>query len=637
MDQWDETPSHFLPIFRKRSPLLSVNPVTEPTAPLNTSSYSRRPIINCHTHVFTGDHVPPFLARTFLPWPVYYLVPVRPVIWICRLWFEKIERTFRKPAWRKVKQRIYAIRMWIQRAGVINVIVFLVGMALTISTIYIVADWLSGIGGINKSTYPILGTVKDRLSKWGVPVKPEALGFQLLIVLALVIFFKSGRNMVWFVLKKISSFLGTLPGPKSKELARRYMNIGRYAFHRTQEGSWNQLVGQYPEDTAFIVLPMDMEYMGAGSLRKGKEYFHQMEELKKLKTGSDSRFLFPFVFVEPRRIAEENIELKKGSSGRQPIGGKIQLSYTAVKGQVTLGDCFIRDYIESYGFSGFKIYPALGYYPFEEELLPLWKYAADNGLPITTHCIRGNIYYRGPKKSIWDAHPIFKQAAGDKTFDEPLALMETKNIDFINNFTHPMNYLCLLEEKLLRIKVGSSGKDIQDLFGYNGPDTPMDHNLSHLKICMAHFGGDDEWNRFMELDRDLHSRQLVQHPDEGITFLTDRDGNARKGKPEQLWRSVDWYSIICSLMLQYDNVYADLSYILHNSSIHPLLKQTLMNPKLRKRTLFGTDFYVVRNHNSEKGLLAAMIDHLSEEHFDQIAKINPREFLGSRIHGDVGI
>jgi predicted TIM-barrel fold metal-dependent hydrolase len=301
---------------------------------------------------------------------------------------------------------------------------------------------------------------------------------------------------------------------------------------------------------------------------------------------------------------------------------------------VTLGDCFIKDYIEQYKFSGFKIYPALGYYPFDSELLPLWKYAADNGIPILTHCIRGTIFYRGPKNKEWDSHPVFQQSDGKGNFSDPLALLEIKNNEFINNFTHPMNYLCLLEERMLR-RVIQVAKDasLEKLFGYTDEKTPLKYNLEHLKICFGHFGGDDEWDRFMELDRDLYSRQLVKHPDTGILFFEDNHGNEKKGKAEQIWKFVDWYSIICSMMLQYENVYADLSYIIHNEGIHPLLNQTLMNPKLKKRTLFGTDFYVVRNHNSEKSLLASTLDNLSTEEFDQIARVNPRQFLWNKIHG----
>ncbi|MDV7397127.1 hypothetical protein RZS08_37350, partial [Arthrospira platensis SPKY1] len=101
----------------------------------------------------------------------------------------------------------------------------------------------------------------------------------------------------------------------------------------------------------------------------------------------------------------------------------------------------------------------------EEELLPLWKYAADNGLPILTHCIRGTIYYRGKKEKKWDYHPVFEQPLGGGKYG-PLMLPQVKNVEYSINFTHPMNYLCLLEEKLLRKLVGQA-KDpkIKELFG----------------------------------------------------------------------------------------------------------------------------------------------------------------------------
>jgi predicted TIM-barrel fold metal-dependent hydrolase len=598
--------------------------------PEPTESFkNNKSIINCHTHIFTGDHVPPFLARTFLPWPFYFFLPLTAIVKAFRFWYNTVEPKLKDPNSRKGRERMYKIRMFVQRTGLVRLVVFFIGWTLTVSTFFILVDWLSAIQS------PVSGTKEflDNLRKWfsdrNIPTTPESFSLRILIVLALIIFFKAGRNVIWFLMKKIWGFLGVLPGPKSKALAKRYLNIGRFAFHSTQLGTWEQLQAQYPEGTGFIVLPMDMEYMGAGNVKKGKEYFHQMEELRAIKASpSNKDFIYPFVFAEPRRIADE----KRATSKRKKIlyGGKVQLEWSSENGVIKLEDCFIRDYIETYKFSGFKIYPALGYYPFDKELLPLWKYAADNGLPILTHCIRGNIYYRGAKEKCWDKHPVFRQASGNQDFDDHLALMEIKNSEFINNFTHPMNYLCLLEEKLLREVVEISGdQQIKDLFGYTAKEKPLKYNLSHLKLCFGHFGGDDEWERFMELDRDLHTRQLVKHPNRGILFFTDNNGVQRKGKPEQIWKSVDWYSIICSMMLQYENVYADLSYILHNSEIHPLLKQTLMNPKLRKRILFGTDFYMVRNHKSEKGLLAALIDHLSEDEFEQIATINPREFVKS--------
>jgi len=191
-----------------------------------------------------------------------------------------------------------------------------------------------------------------------------------------------------------------------------------------------------------------------------------------------------------------------------------------------------------------------------------------------------------------------------------------------------MNYLCLLDEALLRKVVGKASIELKELFGYVDEHTKMTSDLSHLKLCFGHFGGDDEWARYLDSDRDQYSRQLVKQPGEGVDFLTDIKGASKQGKIEQIWKHTDWFTIICSLMLQYDNVYADVSFILKSTEIQALLNQVLSNEKLSKRILFGSDFYVVRHHNSDKHMLAMMKDELSDDQFDMIARINPKSYLG---------
>lgn len=509
----------------------------------------------------------------------------------------------------------YKIRMFGSRSGIRRAISFIVGLFLAIQVFYILNDWVSSLG-YKSIIGAYIQQARDWLSGYSLICIPGSIFGKLGLIIILVLFFKSGRNLLFFILKKAWSFLGVIPGPKSKELADRYLNLARFALYHDQSDVFTRLKNQYPEGTGFVVLPMDMEYMEAGELKEGFRYADQMKNLQTVKKNNKDIF-FPFVFVDPRRVVEE---------------GNAHLKYKINDGKVILEDCFIQKYIEKNKFSGFKIYPALGYYPFDEALLPLWKYAADNELPIMTHCIKGTIFFRGDKKKEWDKHPVFEQATGEEKY-KPLLLLETKNIDFCGNFTHPMNYLCLLDERLLRKLVGKSKDEkIRTLFGYNGPDHKMKYNLSHLKLCFGHFGGDDQWNRFLESDRDNYASQLIKQPLKGITFLENEKGEPTPGKPEQIWKFVDWYSIICSLMLQYPHVYADLSYIIHSPGIQPLLKHTLMNEKLKTKVLFGTDFYVVRNHKSEKNMVADMVDHLTEEEFDLIARVSPGVFLGNRIH-----
>lgn len=574
---------------------------------------AKPPIINCHTHIFTGDNVPPYLAKTFIPSPLHYLFPLSLVVGLFRFWYKHPYAWQYKPWYKSLKETIFEIRISCSRIGIARAISFIIGLILTIHAFFIINDWITGLVDLTTASENV-EEFKQWLSKYTLIFIPESFIVKLLVIAILLFFFKTGRNILFFALKKVWTFLGILPGPQTKELAKRYLNIGRFALYRDQSGVFTRLKNQYPAGTGFVVLPMDMEYMGAGKLMKGFQYAEQMKALNDIKQNTKNKdVFFPFVFVDPRRINKE----------------KGQLNYKINNGKVTLENCFIKEYIEEHRFNGFKIYPALGYYPFDEALLPLWKYAADNSLPIMTHCIRGTIYYRGNKKKEWDKHPVIEQVCGKNDY-EPLLLTQVKNVDFCNNFTHPLNYLCLLDERLLR-KVVKNAKDerIRDLFGYTDDITTLKHNLSHLKLCFGHFGGDEEWNRFLESDRDNYSVQLVKNPMQGITFLEDANGKPTPGKLEQVWKFVDWYSIICSMMLQYNNVYADLSYIIHNSGIQPLLKYTLSNDILKERVLFGTDFYVVRNHKSEKNMLIDILDQMNEQELDQIGRINPKTFLNN--------
>ncbi|MCO6492907.1 MAG: amidohydrolase family protein [Phaeodactylibacter sp.] len=576
----------------------------------------RPPIINCHTHIFTGDHVPPYLAKTFVWWPFYLLFYLPLILWAVKAWNRWDGRVRFSTAYRWLRRARYRAAIRINRARWLSLLRWAIVALAVLHVFYILYDWIALLVKPDDSiTNHWIVYLRERLEKWNVlfPIASPALKISLVAVV--VLFIRVGRNFILFIMKRVWGFLQLLPGKMTISLIERYILLCRFTLYRRQSRIMSQLRAQYPPGTGFVVLPMDMEYMKAGKLKPGARYYDQMAELARIKNDKDYKdVLYPFVFADPRRI--------------QADPGFFRYAFQG--GRVSLGECFIKEYIEGHGFSGFKIYPALGYYPFEEELLPLWKYAADRSLPITTHCIRGTIFYRGRKKPEWDEHPVFKEVTSRGTF-APLLLPELKNEEMQLNFTHPMNYLCLLEEPLLRILVGKARDNrIRDLFGYHGPETPMDHNLNHLKICFAHFGGEDQWKRYLELDRYTYSQQLIRKPDQGIDFLYNHQGALSFGKMEQVWKFGDWYSVICSMMLQYEQVYADISYILHNEEIFPLLKQTLHpgNEKLRRRVLYGTDFYVVRNHKSDKQLVAEALAELDVEEFDLIARENPRGFLG---------
>lgn len=565
---------------------------------------SQKPIINCHTHVFTGDNIPPYIGKTFMSAILYRILTVPLIIGICKFWFTsryspyKFNFSFQNS---NLKKNLVKLKLLWQRFGILRTIVDVIGFIFVIFSSYILFKYF-----FKEIEFCEKILVKLYNNKYLEFLKIDAT--QIAIILFTLIAIPYGRKIAMMIIRNSKKLSLVFINEDQLKFITRYVSIGRFAYYKEQSTIFKRLTKQYPKNTEFIVLPMDMEFMDAGKVKPSGNYQTQMEKLKKIKQKNPNT-IHPFVFVDPRR---------------EHVGSSDFFKWKNNNGEVILEDCFIKDYIEKANFAGFKIYPALGYFPFDEKLLPLWKYAADNSLPIMTHCIRGTIFYRGNKKKEWYYHPIIKDA---KTPNEYMLLPNSQNIEYSLDFTHPLNYLCLLNPFLLKEWIIKCNKpELFELFGYSETTDSLTSDLSNLKICLGHYGGDDEWKKFLERDRDNYSHKMADKSD-GIEFLNLKDPKLSYGGLMDIWKNADWYTIISSLMIQYPNVYADLSYIIHEQDIIPLLKQTLSNAALKEKVLFGTDFYVVRNHNSEKELLARTMANLSTEEFDQIAKENPINYL----------
>ncbi len=645
--------------------------------PTNTRKKS---IINAHTHVFTGNFVPPYLAKTIIPWPLYYLIHTGWMIRQFKRYYKlKYKNDFanaeteeeRHKLWeaiyagRRGERKRMNRRFFITSRWYLNIPYKLIGLWLSIVAGIYFIEFIAYLMEVNPETLKYVAQLKVYLSKCYLFYELPTI-IKIAWVILVVWFVHWSRKLILFIVKNIFPIIKKVLNKKVLALLDRYYLLGRFSFYEKQHRVALRALHQLPPESSIVILPMDMEYMGAGKTKMTKEilrqkddfiatknwnetdfseiYKYQMRELwdfvkKPDETGPKEAY-FPFVFLDPRRIKEE---------------GKAFFDYEVKQGKMVLKPCFIKTYMEDRSFSGFKIYPAIGYYPFDEHLLPIWRYASENNIPIMTHCVKGIIYYRGKKKKEWNFHPIFKQEYKRNVY-EPMLLNYPKNVDFQINFTHPLNYLCLVEEKLLKMVLRTTDTDseVRKLFGYSETEDTLECTLSNLKICLAHYGGEEEWIRYMEQDRRSSSQRLMRDPKEAIKFMENSNGEFSWYKLNDLWNKADWYSIICSLLIDYENIYADLSYIISKPSIYPLLKYTLEKDedyatehqaymaepivnkkathytgknKLRSRVLFGTDFYVVRNHKSDKDLFIETKTLLDEESFDLIARENTFNYL----------
>ncbi|MDP1545701.1 MAG: amidohydrolase family protein [Anaerolineales bacterium] len=169
----------------------------------------------------------------------------------------------------------------------------------------------------------------------------------------------------------------------------------------SQEHVYKHLCHQYPKDTRFIVLPMDFEFMGIGT--PIHPYEKQLKELAELRDNNKPN-LIPFCAVDPRRpnVVEE-----------------------------------FKRWHREYKIRGVKIYPNLGYYPYDPVLMEVYKYCEKNKLPVQAHCSPGGIRKFGL------SHEEARQ------------------------FANPDNYKRVLEQ------------------------------FPNLNFCLAHFGGAEEWERHL--------------------------------------------------------------------------------------------------------------------------------------------
>jgi uncharacterized protein len=125
-----------------------------------------------------------------------------------------------------------------------------------------------------------------------------------------------------------------------------------------------------------------------------------------------------------------------------------------------------------------------------------------------------------------------------------------------------------------------------------------------LKLCLAHWGGAGDWTDFLNDPWD------ARHPTGDKSWLAKITDMIKSGK--------------------YENLYTDIAYTLWaNEEYLYLLKVLLSDERLRRRVLFGSDFYVVESAEFEERWRSVRVRSvLGEELFQTIASENPREYLG---------
>lgn len=329
---------------------------------------------------------------------------------------------------------------------------------------------------------------------------------------------------------------------------QRFIQFADMGLHETQERIFREMRKAYSPfgpEVRFIALTMNMDHMGPWSSSHGR-IADQLAEVERLRMHYPDVF-FPFVGVDPRHL-----------------GGQELVDWVAEK-------------VERRAFFGIKLYPSLGFFPFDKRLDALYAWAEQHQVPIMTHCTRHGVYYLGRMADVLlDLKPEGLNPAGTDMSGIHKRIARFRNAKLTwenteygcNIFTHPQNYRPVLEK------------------------------YPRLKLCLAHFGGDDE---MLGRKQKVHAGGL------------DTD---------------NWYLEVVRLLQdqRWPNVYTDISYTLYNPDVYGRLHAHIDGPE-GDRILFGTDFYMTLKETTEENLLQRCVEGLEMERFKKVAGENTERYL----------
>jgi len=245
----------------------------------------------------------------------------------------------------------------------------------------------------------------------------------------------------------------------------------------------------------------------------------------------------------PRDYIEQLIELKRMRDAYKDISNDAVIPFVHIDPRRPGHYELFMQAIEQWGFRGVKLYPPIGVFPYDKRLMKIYEYCENKRVPVLAHCTAGNpVYWKGSHKQL----------------------------------------IRMLQDCLLRIDYeGKTDKELCSYFTHPLGYKIVMNNFPDLKVCLAHFGRETEWD-----------------------------------------------SIILDMIDKYENLYVDISYSMSDENHWAKLKVLLStNKRFAERCLFGSDFYMVKIECTEKQFGIKLRAYLGEELFHKIAVINPIKYL----------
>ena len=243
----------------------------------------------------------------------------------------------------------------------------------------------------------------------------------------------------FWIVSKIMGFLN--PASQffgmTKDAFDRYIQFVEIGKLGSQKAIFENMKVQYLDDTAFVVLPMQMQYMGAGDTPR--PYEEQITELRDLVKVYPN--IIPFVAIDCR-----------------------------------MPDCFnfFVKCIEEYGFKGLKLYPPLGSFPYDKRYYPIYEYCQGHGIPVIAHQSDGNpVYFKGSQDDLIQLLQGYNGCAGAIDWSIP-----RDNKALCAYFTHPLGYKQVMNDfpnlKICLAHYGKGNEEPNDCGGMDWDDIVCD-------------------------------------------------------------------------------------------------------------------------------------------------------------------
>ena len=348
------------------------------------------------------------------------------------------------------------------------------------------------------------------------------------------------------------------------EMVKKYQSFLAIGIRNTPQNVFEEMMNAYDNrtDVGFVVLPMNFDFMGGGNAPA--KYITQLKLVEDVKRKYPNQ-CFPFLAIDPRMGTSDSIKQ------------------------------FVKDHFEPFrGYHGIKLYPSLGFYPFDKRLEGMYQYAADKNIPIMTHCTRDGAFFAAKKvpDELLDFSGSFNptsETAARHSQPNYLNLKNLKPKDACDAFLDPMNYY----DVLMKYK--------------------------NLKLCFAHYGGDKEMVKF--------NQSTI--PQQGVlsTGFTE---------------DTSWYFIIREFMKMFDHIYTDISYTLYDTKVPDGVVKLVKNDLLQLsntgsakkdigyRILFGTDYFMTVQEKDERSLYVDFRKELNDPQlWENLIYHNNKEFLSS--------